>query len=136
MADLALVPDDATAVSICPCGAVTWSAGDSSSGDAQAWFDDFDAAHADCDPDLPAEHTEVGRPAFGYVADERDFFIRASDARRLAEAMRDQGARFLANAVLEYDVDDIDRLLYRRDVAALSYAQAVYEVEAAKVCAA
>lgn len=132
------IPDHATSVFICSCGGRGWLS-DDATGEEREWFDNHVASHDTCDTDdtgWPTEHYDVARPEHGYVADHRDFFARASDARRLAELMRDHAARWLAGEVLDHDVDELDRSLYRRDVAALAYAEAVYEVEAAKVRAA
>jgi hypothetical protein len=133
------IPEDATAIAKCSCGAVAWTTATEHTDDDQQWFDDFNAAHEACDPP-DATHTNPSQPVFGYIADDREFFIRALKAKDRAEHSRDYGARAVANAVIDTPEDtwrvESSAEAYRRDVAALGYAKAVYEVEAAKVRAA
>lgn len=128
------IPNDATTVAICSCGARAWATDGADPAETQEWFDDWNARHADCDTDAPVEHTDPARPEFGYIADDRDFFFRAYEALNLARRRRDGEARVLADQVLTGGIAaDVSKREYRRAVAAQDYAAAVYEVHAAPI---
>lgn len=80
-------------------------------------------------------HSDPARPAFGY--DGGDPFYRALNAQKHAEWLVEYRAIDLAeDAVLGLTPSDTDITRYVKAKAARVYAEAVYEVEAAKVRAA
>jgi hypothetical protein len=83
-------------------------------------------------------HETVTLPQYGYVANPSQFFTRAFAAAEHAEQCRAWEARLVADLFFDGSLDApglaaVVRRGYERRVAASAYADAVYQVESAKL---